>query len=64
MRLLLLMSHDFPVITTLQNVSVLASETRNECLSLSSVTHVVRISQQGEKISLAEVKFNFFLKQI
>lgn len=29
MRLLLLMSHDFPVFTTLQNVSVLASEMRN-----------------------------------
>lgn len=60
MCLLLLMSHDFPVLTTLQNVSVLASEMRNECLFFTLVTHVVKISQQGGKISLAEVKCNFF----
>lgn len=60
MRLLLLMSHDFPVFTTLQNVSVLASEMRNESSFLSLVTHVVAISQQGEKISFAEVKFFFY----
>ncbi len=60
MCLLLLMSHDFPVFTTLQNVSVLASEMRNERLFVTLVTQVVQISQQGERNSPAEVKCNFF----
>lgn len=59
MRLLLLMSHDFPAFPTLQNVSVLASEMRNERLFFNLLTHVVKISQLGEKMSLAEVKFNY-----
>lgn len=52
MCLLLLMSHDFPAFTTLQNVSVLASEIRNQSSFLNLVTHVVAISQEGEKILL------------
>lgn len=64
MCVLLLMSHDFPVFTTLQNMSVFASEMRNECVFFPSVwIRMVRISQQSEISSLAEVKLNFFLSR-
>lgn len=52
--LLLLISHDFPVLTTLQNASGLASATGN--LFLSYVTHVVIIRQQSWMIFSQEGK--------
>lgn len=61
MCMLLLMSHDFPVFSTLQNVPILAREMSNECFfSSSSVWKLmVRICQQSKFISPAEAKFNF-----